>query len=436
MSTGAEIFQPITVQVADIALARRVRRRWWLALALSGAATVAFVATVVWLLATGVGIWGINIPVNWGLAIVNSIWWAGLATAGTLISALLLLVPGQQWRSALNRFAEAMTVLAVAMAGVFPILHLGRPEAVHWMLPLPSTLGVWPQFRSPLTWDVASLLAYLLVSLAFWYVGMIPDLATLRDRAGGARRRRAYNRLALGWRGSALHWARWRQAYRAAALMAVLAATLHSGGAMLFAAGPSAAWHTTGLPPYLLASGVFSGLAVVLLLTLSLRAAFGLGAVITGRHLDIMGRLLLVAGLAFLYGAATLAFGAWYSGDPRQAQFLVERAVGAHAVTTWAAMALMFVPLQALWWRRARRAPAVLAAVALAVVPGVWLDRYVLVLGGLQRDYLPSRWGEYAPTAAEWALFGGTLGAFAFLFLLFVRFLPLVAMFEIREATA
>lgn len=431
-----EVYQPITAQIADIPLGRRIRRRWWLALAASGVLVAVFVWAVAWLLIAGVGIWGINIPVNWGLAIINTVWWVGIGHAGTLISALLLLM-SQSWRNALNRFAEAMTLFAVMMAALFPILHLGRPENFLWMFPIPWTVGVWPQFRSPLTWDVTSFMSYLLVSLVFWYIGLIPDLATLRDRARTPLKRRIYGFFALGWRGSAIHWARWRQAYTAIAAIAfVLVISVHSGVAMLFSASQVPGWHTSIFPPYFVFGAVFSGFAVVILLSVTFRAAFDLRHLITPDHLDVLGRMLLATGLLTLYGYVFETFHAWYSGEPREIHTLLERLAGPYAWSYWGAVALNFAPLQLLWWRGLRRAPLVLALVAAAVTVGMWLERYMIVVTGLYRDFLPSSWGTYSAPLSEWALLAGTVGVFLFLFVLFARFLPLMSMFELKEAEA
>lgn len=430
------IYQPITEQVADITLQRRFRFRWWLALLASGALVLVFIAAVLWLFAAGVGIWGINVPVNWGLAIVNTVWWVGIGHAGTLISALLLIM-SQTWRNALNRFAEAMTLFAVLMAAMFPILHLGRPELFYWMFPVPSTMGVWPQFRSPLIWDVTSFLSYLIASLVFWYVGMIPDLATLRDRARRRWQRRAYGVLALGWRGSAMHWARWRQAYFAiAAIVFVLVISVHSGVAMLFAASTLPGWHTTLLPPFFVFGAVFSGFAVVIVLAVVIRAAFGLHNLLTRDHLDLLGRMLLTTGLLTAYGYLFEAFHAWFSGELREIATLRDQMAGQYAWSYWGAVAMNFATIQLLWWRRARRSVPVLATVAILVAIGMWLERYMIVVTGLYKDFLPSSWGAYQAPVSEWALFAGSIGLFAFLFVLFARFLPLMSMFELKEAAA
>lgn len=423
----------ISDEVTRIALHPERRRRWWIAFALSGALVLMFLASVGWLLVAGVGIWGLNIPVNWGLDIINTVWWIGIGHAGTMISALLLLM-GQSWRNSLNRFAEAMTLFAAVCASLFPILHLGRPWLFYWMFPYPNDMGLWPQFRSPLTWDVFSFLAYVLVSFLFWYVGMIPDLATLRDRAEGALSRRIYGALSLGWRGSARHWRRWRQAYLAIAVLSFhLVISVHSGVAMLFAAGPIPGWHTTLFPPFFVQGAVFSGMAMILLLAIGLRHAFHLQDIITRRHLDIVARLLLATGLLTAYGYLFEVFHAWYSGDPFELRTLKDRLVGPYAWSTWAAVALNVVLIQLLWFRSVRASEIALFVIGLGVAVGMWLERYLLVVSGLYRDYLPLSWRPYHTTLSEWMLFAGTIGLFLFLFLLFARLLPLVSIFELKE---
>lgn len=422
----------VTAEVADIAHSPAIRRRWWMAMAAALPLVAAFLASTGLLLWLGTGVWGINIPVNWGLAIINTVWWVGIGHAGTLISSLLLLM-GEGWRNSLNRFAEAMTLFAAMMAGLFPILHLGRPELFYWNFPIPSTFGVWPQFRSPLAWDFFSFVSYILVSLAFWYVGLIPDLATLRDRSHGAARA-IYGALALGWRGSAVHWARWRQAYLGIAAAAFhLVISVHSGVAMLFAGGPIPGWHTSVFPPYFVFGAVFSGFAVVIMLAIGLRTAFRLAPLITPRHLDILGRLLLATGLLTLYGYLADAFHAWYSGDAYEIRTLLDRVEGEYAWSAWTAVALNFGAIQLLWWRRARGSQPVLFAAALSVAAGMWFERYMLIVSGLYRDYLPSSWHIYDASLWEWLLFAGTVGVFAMLFLLFARWLPMVSIFEVKE---
>lgn len=426
-------FAMVTDEVADVVQNPVVRRRWWIAMAAALPLVLAFLVATGWLFRAGVGVWGLNDPVVWGLDLVNTVWWVGIGHAGTMISALLLLMH-QHWRTSLNRFAESMTLFAAMMAALFPIWHLGRPWLFYWNFPLPSTMGVWPQFRSPLAWDVFSFLAYVLVSLTFWYVGMIPDLATLRDRAATPAKKAIFGALALGWRGSAIHWARWRQAYVAIAAAAFhLVLSVHSGVAMLFAGGPIPGWHTTIFPPYFVLGAVFSGLAVVVLLAIGLRNAFRLSPLITLGHLDILGKLILAAGLAVLYVNLADFFHAWYSGDVHEIRTLIDRAIGNYAWSTWASVALNFGPIQLLWFARLRTNQWVLFAIALSVASGMWFERYMLIVTGQTRTFLPAAWDVYRTTIWEWLLFAGTIGVFFMLFLLFARFLPMISIFEVKE---
>ncbi|WP_142848426.1 NrfD/PsrC family molybdoenzyme membrane anchor subunit [Telmatospirillum sp. J64-1] len=434
--SSEETYETVTQQVTDITLHPPARRRWWMLMALSLLMLGIFFLSTGWLFIAGVGIWGLNVPVNWGLDIVNTVWWVGIGHAGTMISALLL-VMGQQWRNSLNRFAEAMTLFAAICAALFPILHLGKPELFYWMFPYPNTMDLWPQFRSPLVWDVFSFTAYITVSFLFWYVGMIPDLATMRDKTTKPLARAIYGRLALGWRGTAQHWERWRQAYVAIALITFhLVVTVHSGVAMLFAGGPVPGWHTTIFPPFFVQGAVFSGVAVVILLAVVLRHAFHLGNLLTLKHLDILAKLLLATGLLTAYGYLADAFHAWYSGDIHEMQTLHDRLFGRYAWSAWGSLFLNIVLIQLLWFRRIRRSVPMLFVIALGAAVGMWLERYLLIVTGLYRDFLPSSWHGYETTIWEWGLFIGSIGLFAVLFLLFARFLPLVSMFELKEELA
>jgi molybdopterin-containing oxidoreductase family membrane subunit len=408
-------------------------RNWWIGFALSVFLLLTFVVALTVLFWLGVGVWGINIPVNWGLAISNYVWWLGIGHAGTLISALLLLM-GQHWRNSLNRFAEAMTLFAVVCAGIYPILHLGRPWFVYWMLPYPATMGVWPQFRSPLEWDVWAVLTYLTVSIFFWYVGLIPDLAAVRDRATRRGWQVFFGLLSLGWRGSALHWYRWRNAYRTTAAIAVpLVVSVHSEISLLLAAGPVPGWNSTVFPPYFVLGAAFSGFAVVSMLTVWLRAMLGLKGLVTERHLDMLGILTLACGMMTAYGYVAEVFtAAWHGGY--ELQTLHDRFSGPYAWSFWGAVICNFGPLQLLWWKRIRTSPVPLFLIALSATIGMWFERYMLVVGALHRDWLESSEGLFHATFWDWGVFAGTIGLFMTLFLLFVRFLPVLSTFEVEEA--
>jgi molybdopterin-containing oxidoreductase family membrane subunit len=423
----------VTAQIARITTSTPLLLRWWIGFLFSCALVLLFLASVAWLFWAGVGVWGINIPVNWGIAISNTVWWIGLGHAGTFISAMLLLMQ-QDWRNSLNRFAEAMTLFAATCAALYPVLHLGRPFFFYWMAPYPNPMALWPQFRSPLVWDFFAISVYVLVSFIFWYIGIVPDLATVRDRAKDRWGRTFYGLLCLGWRGSARHWALWRRTYLYIAFLAMpLVVSVHSGVSMLFAAGPIAGWHTTIFPPYFVIGAVFSGFAVVIMIGIVLRRAFALANLVTAQHLDNLARWLLITGLLTAYGYIFEAFNAWYSGDAFERQTLMDRLTGPFALSYWTAVGLNFIPLQLMWSRRLRRNLVVLFTVALAVAVGMWFERYMLVVSTLSQDYLPAMYGPYVASFWEWTLFAGLVGLFLFLFFLFVRFMPLISIFEVRE---
>ena len=423
----------VTDKISTIVLARGVRRGWLLGFALSFALTMLFFLSVAWLFAKGVGIWGINIPVAWGFAIVNFVWWVGIGHAGTLISAILLLLR-QDWRTSINRFAEAMTLFAVACAGIFPLLHLGRPQFFYWMVPYPNTMGVWPQFRSPLIWDFFAVGTYATVSLLFWYVGLIPDLATLRDRTKRRYAQIAYGILAMGWRGSARHWKRYQDAYvLLAALATPLVVSVHSVVSFDFATAIVPGWHSTVFPPYFVAGAIYSGFAMVLTIAIPLRAAYGLHDFVTDRHLDNMGKVMLASGLIVAYGYLTETFTAWYSGHDVEWYAMQNRFIGPYAPLFWLLLTCNILIPQALWSSTVRRNVYALFALSLVINVGMWLERFVIVVVSLHRDYLPSAWQMYTPTFWDWSTYIGTIGLFAALMFLFIRFMPMISIFEMRE---
>jgi molybdopterin-containing oxidoreductase family membrane subunit len=390
-------------------------------------------ASVAWLFMKGVGIWGINVPVGWGFAIVNFVWWVGIGHAGTLISAILLLL-NQEWRTSINRFAEAMTLFAVACAAMFPLLHMGRPWLFYWMAPYPSTMGIWPQFRSPLIWDFFAVGTYATVSLLFWYVGLIPDLATLRDRSKRRFPQIVYGILAMGWRGSARHWKRYQDAYvLLAALATPLVVSVHSVVSFDFATSIVPGWHSTVFPPYFVAGAIYSGFAMVLTIAIPLRAAYGLHDFVTDRHLDNMAKVMLASGLIVAYGYLTEIFTAWYSGHEVEWFAILNRAEGPYALFFWLLILCNVLIPQALWFEGVRRNPYALFILSPVINVGMWLERFVIVVVSLHRDYLPSSWDMYIPTFWDWSTYIGTIGLFATLMFLFIRFLPMISIFEMRE---
>jgi molybdopterin-containing oxidoreductase family membrane subunit len=425
--------ESVTDKISAIVLARKLKRGWVAGLAVSFMLVLLLFMSVAWLFAKGVGIWGINVPVGWGFAIVNFVWWVGIGHAGTLISAILLLLK-QEWRTSINRFAEAMTLFAVACAALFPLLHMGRPQFFYWCLPYPNTMTLWPQFRSPLIWDFFAVGTYATVSLLFWYVGLIPDLATLRDRAKRRLPQVVYGILAMGWRGSARHWRRYQDAYlMLAALATPLVVSVHSVVSLDFAVGIIPGWHSTVFPPYFVAGAIYSGFAMVLTIAIPLRAAYGLHDFITDRHLDNMAKVMLASGLIVAYGYLAETFTAWYSGHAAEWFMIENRATGPYAAWFWLLITCNILIPQALWLAGVRRNVYLLFALSLVINVGMWLERFIIVVVSLHRDYLPSSWGDYTPTFWDWSTFVGTLGLFTALMFLFIRLLPMISISEMRE---
>jgi Ni/Fe-hydrogenase subunit HybB-like protein len=426
-------FASVTDKISSIVLERPVPFGWWVGFALSFALVMLLLYAVTYLLVVGVGVWGINVPVAWGFAIVNFVWWVGIGHAGTLISAILLLLH-QGWRTSINRFAEAMTLFAVACAGLFPLLHMGRPWFAYWLLPYPNTMKVWPQFRSPLVWDAFAVSTYFTVSLLFWYVGLIPDMATLRDRTRNRFAQIVYGVLAMGWRGSARHWRRHEVTYLILAGLATpLVVSVHTVVSFDFCVANLPGWHSTIFPPYFVAGAIYSGFAMVVVLAIPLRYFYGLQDFITDQHLQNMAKVMLATGLLVAYGYAMEAFMAWYSGNSYEAYVQYNRTSGPYAWSYWLLLACNVVVPQILWSKRARGSVPLLFGVSLIVLLGMWLERFVIVVTSLQRDFLPSSWGMYSPTFWDWATLFGSLGLFFCLLFMFLRVLPAISMSEMRE---
>jgi molybdopterin-containing oxidoreductase family membrane subunit len=414
--------------------ARRGGRGWTLAFAIAGLFTFVLIACIAHTVSTGIGVWGNNIPVAWAFDIINFVWWIGIGHAGTFISAVLYLFE-QRWRTSINRFAEAMTLFAVLQAAMFPILHLGRPWFFYWLLPYPSVMDVWPNTRSALPWDAAAITTYFTVSLLFWYLGLLPDLASLRDHAPTRRRRIIYGLFALGWRGNATAWRHYRLAYLLLAGLATpLVLSVHSIVSSDFATGLTAGWHSTIFPPFFVAGAIFSGFAMVVTLVIPVRAMFRLHDVITTRHLDNCAKLMLVTGLLVTYGYVIEFFMAWYSGDPAERyQFFVGRPFGPNAGVFWTMIICNVCVTQLLWLRRVRRNVLALFAISLLINVGMWCERFVIIVQSLQREFLPSKWHAYSPTWVDVGILTGTLGFFSLLFLVFLRLVPFVAASEMKE---
>lgn len=430
---GDPDYRSITERVCGIVQRRSPGRGWYLGLAVSLLLVMLLITAISYLVVTGVGIWGINIPVAWGFAITNYVWWIGIGMAGTFISAALLLLR-QGWRTSINRAAETMTVMAVAIAGLFPILHLGRPWFAYWVAAYPNVMNVWPQWRSSLVWDFTAISVYLVVSFLFWYLGLIPDLATLRDRARSRRGQVFYGLLALGWRGDALHWQRHETVTRLLAGLAVpLVFSVHSMVALDFSIGDTPGWHSTIFPPFFVAGALYSGFALMLVVSIPLRRVYALQDLITDRHLENLAKVLLAAGLVLTYSYLVEAFIAWYSGNPYERYLEINRAAGPYAPVYWSTVACNALLPQALWWRRVRLNHTALVVIGLGVVIGMWLERFVIVVISLHREFLPSQWGMFYPTFWDWATLAGSIGLFLFMLLLFVRLLPVMSMFELRK---
>jgi len=425
-------FTTLTDKLASIALSRRTPLVWFIGIAVGFSLSMALLGALGYLVVRGIGIWGVNQPVGWGFEIVNFVWWIGIGHAGTLISAILLLLR-QPWRNSINRFAEAMTIFAVACAGIYPAFHTGRPWLDYWLIPYPNTMGMWPNFRSPLIWDVFAVSTYATVSLLFWYVGMIPDLATLRDRAKKLSFKVFYGMLALGWRGSARHWARYETAsLLLAGLATPLVVSVHTVVSFDFAAGIVPGWHATIFPPYFVAGAVYAGFAMVLTLAIPLRKVYGLQDFITKKHLDNMAKILLATGLIVGYGYCVEAFMAFYSGNTYERFMMFNRLEGPYKHMYWLLLFCNLVAPQVFWFRKVRQSVPWLFVVAMIVNVGMWLERYIIVVVSLHRDYLPSSWGMYHGTIWDWTTFIGTIGLFLALLFLFIRLLPMISIFEMR----
>ncbi|HXD88815.1 MAG TPA: NrfD/PsrC family molybdoenzyme membrane anchor subunit, partial [Urbifossiella sp.] len=401
--------------------------------AIGGLFLMVFLYAVGYVLIVGIGAWGVNIPVAWGFAIVNFVWWIGIGHAGTLISAILLLLH-QKWRTSVNRFAEAMTIFAVMCAGLFPLFHLGRPWFFYWLFPYPNRHTIWPQFRSPLTWDVFAVSTYFTVSVMFWYLGMLPDIAAMRDRAQTRLGRAFYGILGLGWRSSVAHWWRVEKAYLLLAGLATpLVVSVHTVVSFDFAVGIVPGWHSTVFPPYFVAGAIYSGFAMALILAIPLRSAYGIKDFLTRRHLNNCGKLMLASGLVLTYGYFIEGVMAVYSGGKYELEVQHNRWVGTAASMYWLVITMNVIIPQALWFSWVRNNPVPLFLVSLSVLIGMWLERWVIVIGSLQRDYSPSMWGLFRSTWWDYAFLYGSIGLFFVMFALFLRFLPMLSIAELRD---
>ena len=431
-----QTYESVNETIGSVVLKIRQPASWWIGFCVAFVLLMLFLVSLGWLLLRGIGVFGLNIPVAWGFMIVNFVWWVGIGHAGTFISAILL-VMYQNWRTAINRLTEAMTLFAIACAGLMPLFHLGRPWLFYYLLPYPDTMGLWPQFRSPLVWDVFAVGTYFIVSLLFWYLGLVPDLATLRDRAKKLWQRKTYGVLALGWRNSAEHWQRQQISYLILAGLATpLVLSVHSVVSLDFAVAMLPGWHSTIFPPYFVAGAIYSGFAMVLNIIIPVRKIYHLENVIPNRYLNNMANIMFVTGLMVSYGYLIEAFMSWYSGDIFEQYMMTNRAFGPYGWVFWVLMAFNVVIPQALWSARIRRNPITLFIVALFINAGMWIERFVIVITSLHRDFMPSAWGMFYPTFWDWSVLFGSVGLFLTLIFLFIRFLPMISISENRELVA
>jgi Ni/Fe-hydrogenase subunit HybB-like protein len=437
MASALLIGRPSAGQISDQLLGTTAHpggRGWRIAFAVSGALTALLFVCMIYTVTTGIGVWGNMIPVAWAFGIINFVWWIGIGHAGTFISAILYLFE-QRWRTSINRFAEGMTLFAVLQAALFPVLHLGRPWFAYWLFPYPGQMEIWPQVKSALPWDAAAVSTYFTVSLLFWYLGLLPDLAALRDHAPTRARRLIYGLFALGWNGRATTWRHYRSAYLVLAGLATpLVVSVHSVVSSDFAIGLTPGWHSTIFPPFFVAGAIFSGFAMVLTLIIPTRSVFKLHSVITDKHLDSCAKLTLVTGLVVAYGYVVEFFIAWYSGAISEIQqFFAARPFGPNAVIFWIMVVCNVCVPQLFWSSRLRSRVWLLFVASILINVGMWSERFVIIVLSLQREYLPAMWRAYAPTWVDLGLLAGTLGFFSLLFLLFLRVIPFVAASEVKE---
>ena len=437
MSTEAPVISPhetygtVTRHVTDTVLGKH-GWGWWIGFTMALGLLGVLGASLFWLFYKGVGIWGINMPVAWGTAIINYVWWIEIAQGGTFISAVLLLFH-QKWRSSVNRFTEAMTLFALACAGLFPLLHLGRPQYAFFLAPYPNTLGMWPQFVSPLVWDFFAVSIYGTISVLFWLLGMIPDLATLRDTTDNPWLRRLYGVACFGWRNSAKGWHHYETTTKViAALCAPLVISVHSIVGLDFAYTVVPGWHSTIFPPFFVVGAIFSGFGMVLTLIVPIRWLYGLGHLITANHLNNMAKLLLFMGMCVLFGHLSEYFMAWYSGDLYEQYEKTQEVLGTYSSAFYISMACTALAIQPLWLGAVRRSPFLLFVISILVNVGMWAERFLNIVGSLHHDYLTSSWGDYHTTLWDWATFIGTFGLFLTLLFLFLRLMPIVSMSEVR----
>jgi molybdopterin-containing oxidoreductase family membrane subunit len=428
---GAKDFHAITSQVSGV-VEMKTPTPWLLLFGLALSILLILAGSLTHLVATGTGVWGLNTTVGWAWDITGFVFWIGIGHAGTLISAILFLFR-QKWRTSINRAAEAMTVFAVLSAAIYPAFHVGRIWFAYWLFPIPNQMGLWPNFKSPLFWDVCAVSTYATVSALFWYVGLVPDLATLRDRATTRTRQMAYGIASLGWRGSHRHWLTYEKAYMIfAGLSTPLVLSVHTIVSFDFAVSVIPGWHTTIFPPYFVAGAIFSGFAMVVTLMVLTRKAYGLEGLITIRHLENMNKIILATGTMVGYAYAMEFFIAWYSGNPYESFALTNRAFGPYKWAYWTMVSCNVIFPQLFWFKKIRTSIPAMFVICILVNIGMWFERFVIVVTSLHRDFIPSSWSYFRPTIIDISTFFGTFGLFLTLFLLFLRFLPVIAASEVK----
>ncbi len=439
LPAGAPVIMPevtmtsLSERVSSRVLIPRAPRWWWVGFGIGFALFIVFVIQLAWLFINGIGVWGVRIPVAWGLAIAEYVWWIALASGGTIVSALFFLTRSP-WRSATNRIAESMLLSAAPCAGLLPIMHLGRPGLFYWLFPYSSVMGVWPQVRSPLWWDFVCLLCYILMSGMYYYIGILPDLATVRDLAQTRSKQIFYGILALGWRGSVDQWRNQRCVYAImSAIMVPMVISVHSVVGLDFAGGLTPGWHDTQFPPYFFFGAVISGTALIIMLTIVVRWGYGLQDVLTEYHLNAMAKVMLVGSVKLAYAYVWEVFGPIYGSDVAEKTELFHRMLGFTARAFLAEKVLTVVIPQLLWFPLVRRNQVLLFLISGGIIVGMWLERYVFTTASLEHNYIPSYWGDYFPTVWDWAALAGTIGLFLTSFFLFLRFAPIVSMSEVRE---
>ncbi len=410
----------------------RPPRLWFVVFSLTSVVMLLGFGFIGYTFAMGIGVWGNNMPVAWAFAIINCVFWVGIGHAGTLISAILLLFRAR-WRNAISRFSEAMTIFAVMCAAIFPLIHVGRPWLAFWFAPYPNQRGVWPNFRSPLMWDVVAVSTYFSVSLLFWYLGLMPDFASLRDRTNGRLRRRIYSILSAGWRGSSSHWLHYEKAYLIIAGLATgLVLSVHSVVSFDFAVSLVPGWHMTIFPPYFVTGAIFAGFAMVVMALVVVRTTMRLENLITAYHLDVMNKVILACSCLMGYAYLMEGFTAWYSMNPYIHRTFLSYIAGDYRWACWTTLGCNVLVPQLLWVRCIRRSCTGMISVALAVTVGMWFERFVIIVSSLHQDYLPSSWHIYKPTLVDYGILLGSFGLFFTLVLLFARVLPVIATTEMK----